>query len=152
MTDLVAAGKSAKTDELKQFGVLPLMKGKDGVWRVILITSRDSGRWTIPKGNPIKGLKPHQAAAQEAEEEAGLIGEISKEPVGTYEFFKRRAGSFELANVTVFSLKVKKQLSSFKEQGIRKIEAFLPADAEDAVMEPGLKSIIGSMTKIRDNS
>ena len=151
MAEVASAGKSAKFDELKQFGVLPLIKGKDGLWRVILITSRDSGRWTIPKGNPIKGLKPHQAAAQEAEEEAGLIGDISKDPIGTYDFFKRREGSFELANVTVFALKVKKQLSTFKEQGIRKIEAFLPADAEEAVMEPGLKSIIRSITQLRSS-
>lgn len=151
MTEVASAGKPAKSDELKQFGVLPLIKGKDGIWRVILITSRDSGRWTIPKGNPIKGLKPHQAAAREAEEEAGLIGEINKEPVGAYEFFKRRAGSFELANVTVFCLKVKRQLPNFKEQGIRKIEAFLPADAEEAVMEPGLKTIIRSAAQIRSN-
>lgn len=151
MTISAPAGKSAKSEDLKQFGVLPLIKGNDGIWRVILITSRDSGRWTIPKGNPIKGLKPHQAAAQEAEEEAGLVGDVSKDPVGAYEFFKRRSGNFELANVTVFSLKVKRQLPSFKEKGVRKIEAFLPADAEEAVNEPGLKSIIRSAVQIRSN-
>lgn len=132
---------------LQQFGVLPLIKGSDGITRVILITSRDSGRWTIPKGNPIKGLKPHECAAREAEEEAGLIGDVDTQPLGEYEFFKRRAGSFELAGVTVFCLKVKRQKTEFKEKGIRQIEAFLPEDAADVVVEPGLKSIIGRVAQ-----
>ena len=93
MAHVETAAKADKKTELKQYGVLPLVKGSDGLWRVILITSRDSGRWTIPKGNPIKGLKPHECAAQEAEEEAGLVGSVDKEPIGQYEFFKRRAGS-----------------------------------------------------------
>jgi 8-oxo-dGTP pyrophosphatase MutT (NUDIX family) len=147
MAHLEQVAKAPKSTELKQFGVLPLMKGSDGAWRVILITSRDSGRWTIPKGNPIKGKKPHEAAAVEAEEEAGLLGDMSKDPIGAYEFFKRREGSFELANVTVYCLKVKRQLSQYKEKGIRKIEAFLPEDAEDAVVEPGLKALIRQATQ-----
>ena len=65
MAQVEIAARDAKASELKQFGVLPLIKGSDGLWRVILITSRDSGRWTIPKGNPIKGLKPHECAAQD---------------------------------------------------------------------------------------
>lgn len=134
--------KASKSAEVKQFGVLPLIKGSDGQWRVILITARDSGRWTIPKGNPVKGMKPHQAAALEAEEEAGLQGDMSKEPIGQYEFFKRRADRFELANVTVYCLKVKLQLPDFKEKSLRRVEAFLPMDAEEAVIEPGLKSLI----------
>lgn len=144
--------KAPKAAQLKQFGVLPLIKGSDGLWRVILITSRDSGRWTIPKGNPMKGLKPHQAAAVEAEEEAGLIGEMSKDPIGEYEFFKRRADSFELANVTVYCLKVKRQLPDFKEKALRRVEAFMPEDAEDAVIEPGLKSLIRDATQKRNKS
>lgn len=142
MVQVEPVTKVPKSTELKQFGVLPLVKGSDGIWRVILITSRDSGRWTIPKGNPIKGLKPQQAAAVEAEEEAGLQGDMSKAPIGQYEFFKRRADTFELANVTVYCLKVKRQLPDFKEKAVRRVEAFLPADAEDAVIEPGLKSLI----------
>lgn len=151
MAHLEPVAKAPKIADLQQFGVLPLIKGSDGRWRVILITSRDSGRWTIPKGNPIKGLKPHQCAAREAEEEAGLVGEVEKEAFGHYEFFKRRAGSFELAHVTVFCLKVKRQMADFKEKGIRKVEAFLPEDAEEAVIEPGLKSIIHLIAQKRDN-
>lgn len=149
---MASPANAAKKTELKQFGVLPLVKGSDGMWRVILITSRDSGRWTIPKGNPIKGKKPHEAAAVEAEEEAGLLGDMSKDPIGDYEFFKRRENSFELANVTVYCLKVKRQLSQFKEKNVRRVEAFLPADAEEAVMEPGLKSLIRLATQKRNKA
>lgn len=149
MAHVEPVAKAPKTAELKQFGVLPLIKGNDGTWRVILITSRDSGRWTIPKGNPIKGMKPREAAAVEAEEEAGLLGDMSKDPIGTYEFFKRRTTGFELAHVTVYSLKVKQQLSEFKEKGLRRVEAFLPDEAEDAIVEPGLKTLIRLATQKR---
>jgi 8-oxo-dGTP pyrophosphatase MutT (NUDIX family) len=152
MVAVASTANAEKNIELKQFGVLPLVKGSDGLWRVILITSRDSGRWTIPKGNPIKGKKPYEAAAIEAEEEAGLLGDMSKDPIGDYEFFKRRENSFELAHVTVYCLKVKRQLSQFKEQHIRQVQAFLPADAEEAVMEPGLKSLIRQATHKRNTA
>jgi 8-oxo-dGTP pyrophosphatase MutT (NUDIX family) len=50
----------------------------------MLLTSRETGRWVIPKGWPSKGLKPREVAASEAYEEAGLVGSI-----GEREFLKR---------------------------------------------------------------
>src|SRR4051812_31246741 len=52
-----------------QFGALPVRRTKDGS-RILLVTSRETGRWIIPKGWPMAGKKPYQAAAQEALEEA----------------------------------------------------------------------------------
>jgi 8-oxo-dGTP pyrophosphatase MutT (NUDIX family) len=57
---------------------LPLMVGGDGVERALLLTSRETKRRVIPKGWPIKGSKPHEAAAQEALEEAGVTGQTSR--------------------------------------------------------------------------
>ncbi|MFM6280510.1 MAG: NUDIX domain-containing protein, partial [Dolichospermum sp.] len=68
--------------------------------RIVLITTRDSGRWTIPKGNPIKGLALYEAAAREALEEGGLIGKVGKDALGVYDFWKRRTGHWELAKVS----------------------------------------------------
>ncbi|MEN9850080.1 MAG: hypothetical protein RL128_243, partial [Pseudomonadota bacterium] len=48
-----------------------------GKVEVLLITSRDTGRWVIPKGWPIDGLAPAQTAAREAWEEAGVEGDIA---------------------------------------------------------------------------
>jgi 8-oxo-dGTP pyrophosphatase MutT (NUDIX family) len=62
---------------------MPVAFGQDGVGRVLLLTSRETKRWVIPKGWPMKGRKPWEAAAQEALEEAGLIGQVSKNRWGT---------------------------------------------------------------------
>jgi ADP-ribose pyrophosphatase YjhB (NUDIX family) len=40
---------------------------------VLLVTSRETGRWIIPKGGPIKGFKPAKTAAREAYEDAGAL-------------------------------------------------------------------------------
>ena len=53
-----------------------------------MIISRDSGRWGIPKGWPMKGRKPHEAAAIEAWEEAGVRGGVRKKPVGRFTYLK----------------------------------------------------------------
>jgi 8-oxo-dGTP pyrophosphatase MutT (NUDIX family) len=74
----------------QQVAALPVVVGDDGIARVLLLTSRKTKRWVIPKGWPMKGLKPHEAAAQEAFEEAGLSGKIGKKRIGRYTYFKRR--------------------------------------------------------------
>ena len=48
--------------------------------RILLITSRGTRRWVIPKGWPMRGLKPQEAAAVEAAEEAGIVGEVEDQP------------------------------------------------------------------------
>eukprot|EP01041_Mallomonas_annulata_P039872 gene39872-biopygen31591 len=57
-----------------QYAALPWRRRADGGVDVLLITSRDTRRWVIPKGWPIKMLKPGPSAAQEAFEEAGVLG------------------------------------------------------------------------------
>ena len=67
-----------------QFAALPYRpKGKSEL-EVMLITSRDTGRWIIPKGWPKNGIPPHDAAAEEAFEEAGVAWKISEQPIGSY--------------------------------------------------------------------
>src|SRR3954453_9512603 len=72
----------------QQMGPLPF-RFDDGQLRVMLITSRETRRWVIPKGWPMRGLKPHRAAERKAYEEAGLKGHIGKASVGVYEYAKR---------------------------------------------------------------
>jgi 8-oxo-dGTP pyrophosphatase MutT (NUDIX family) len=58
----------------------------------MLLTSRGTHRWVIPKGWPMKGRKPAEVASQEAYEEAGLIGQIvGKRPLGSFHYEKRLA-------------------------------------------------------------
>ena len=90
-----------------QVAALPLTIGEDGVTRVLLLTSRETKRWVIPKGWPMKGRKPYEAAAQEALEEAGVTGQAKKKPIGTYTYFKRREAHFDVCRVDVYLLVVK---------------------------------------------
>jgi 8-oxo-dGTP pyrophosphatase MutT (NUDIX family) len=72
-----------------QVGALPI-RFVDGKPEVLLVTSRESKRWVIPKGWPMKGKKNWAAAAQEAKEEAGVVGRTQKKPVGEFVYPKRR--------------------------------------------------------------
>ena len=63
-----------KLDGALQFAALPWRIGKSGTREILLLTSRETHRWVIPKGWPMKGRKPAEVASQEAYEEAGLIG------------------------------------------------------------------------------
>jgi 8-oxo-dGTP pyrophosphatase MutT (NUDIX family) len=66
-----------KTRDSTQFAALPCRTAEDGSRQVMLVTSRETRRWVIPKGWPIKGLKPLKVAVREAYEEAGLVGRIA---------------------------------------------------------------------------
>jgi 8-oxo-dGTP pyrophosphatase MutT (NUDIX family) len=110
---------------------------------VLLISSRDTGRWVIPKGWPIKGLTPSQAAAREAYEEAGLGGQVSKKPIGRFEYDKKMDnGSLLPCKVEVFSLEQMIQHPTWPEQGQRRLQWFPVTEAANAVQEPELKKII----------
>eukprot|EP01037_Dinobryon_pediforme_P043882 gene43882-55248_t len=81
--------KRQSTATSRQVAALPVIKTATGETRVVLMTSRETRRWVIPKGWPITGLKNHEAAAREAFEEVGLVGAIGKKPIGSYQYFKR---------------------------------------------------------------
>ena len=86
-----------------QYAAIPWRIGTAGKREVMLLTSRETRRWVIPKGWPMKGKKPAQAAAQEAYEEAGLVGEIAgKRPIGTYHYSKRTDQGDVLCEVRVY--------------------------------------------------
>src|SRR5215471_8399917 len=81
-----------KVDGSQQFAVLPWRIGERGTREVLLLTSRETHRWVVPKGWPMKGRKPVEVASQEAYEEAGLIGQVvGKRPLGNFYYEKRLA-------------------------------------------------------------
>ncbi len=128
--------------EILQVAALPLVKAEDGARRVVMVTTRGTGRWTLPKGNMMAGLGPHQAAAQEALEEAGLIGHVKKKSIGSYSYWKRLDSFWVLATVMVFPMAVERRVKTFKESGTRLMDEFDFFQAEENVYEPGLKTII----------
>ena len=137
-------GKAARTDEGfgLQYAALPWRAGEVGR-EVLLVTSRDTGRWVIPKGWPMKKKAPHEAAAREAFEEAGVLGEVAEAPLGTYSYLKAFKGELWFrCEVQVFPLEVRQERKRWPEAGERTRRWFPPAEAAQAVAEPELQRLI----------
>lgn len=127
---------------ITQYGVLAFDIAEDGAPRFLLITSRGTGRWVIPRGNPIHGLSPSQSAAQEAYEEAGLTGFVSPDEIGRYEYLKVRRTGPVPATVHVFPLRATVQSSRWPERHQRGTRWFSREEAAESVDEPGLAELI----------
>lgn len=126
----------------RQCGALPWRRTQAGV-EVMLITSRETRRWTVPKGWPMKKLTPQDAAALEAFEEAGVRGAISPAPIGVYPYPKRlRDGTVIRCDVDVFALQVANEAEAWPEQSERDRAWLTPAEAAERVLEPELKALI----------
>jgi 8-oxo-dGTP pyrophosphatase MutT (NUDIX family) len=118
--------------------------------RILLITSRGTRRWVIPKGWPIGGLTPQDGAATEAEEEAGVTGHIEAEPIGSYRYLKREKDEQSRAvQVIVFPFQVDGQSETWKEAGQRSVRWFSVEEAAQAVAEPSLKRLIRNFGEAR---
>lgn len=111
---------------------------------VLLVSSRETGRWVIPKGWPMKGREPHAAAALEAFEEAGVKGTISKTAIGTYNYDKRLSdGDVITCTVEVYPMLVEVELAQWPEREQRTRQWFNLNAAAEAVEEETLKALIG---------
>ncbi|MFY9352453.1 MAG: DUF47 family protein [Sphingobium sp.] len=120
---------------------------------VMLVTSRGTGRWVVPKGNIPVGLPPHSAAAREAMEEAGVEGAICPTPIGSYRYRKRRSnGASLMVDVDVFPLAVTQEHGAWKEQNERERRWFSLTEAAEAVDEPDLRELIRSFDHAEFNA
>ena len=125
-----------------QYAALP-WRLVGGQVEILLITSRETRRWVIPKGWPMRGLKPSDAAAMEASEEAGLAGVIDDHPIGAYRYAKLfKHGRAIEVEVTVFPFLVRYQAADWKEHGQRVFEWAPYQRAALMVAEPALKRLI----------
>jgi 8-oxo-dGTP pyrophosphatase MutT (NUDIX family) len=126
-----------------QFAALPWRIGEGGIREVTLLTTRKTHRWVIPKGWPMIGRKPAEAASLEAYEEAGLIGQIvGKRPVGSFHYEKRLAKKAIVCEVQVFLFRVERQLDDWPEKGQRECKWFDAREATALVEEGGLAEIL----------
>ncbi|MEO6300425.1 MAG: NUDIX hydrolase [Paracoccaceae bacterium] len=118
---------------------------------VLLITSRDTGRWVIPKGWPIPGLDNAQSAAREAWEEAGVEGQTLDQPLGRYLYDKiARPATALPCSVAVFPLQVKTLSKRFPERKQRRRKWFSPSEAALLVAEAELRQLF-EMVALRPN-
>ncbi len=98
----------------RQAGGLPYLQDGVGL-EIVLITSRSSGKWIFPKGVIDPGETPESTAVKEAQEEAGVVGRITGEALGTYE--QEKWGG--LARIDIYPLAVESLLEEWEEQATR---------------------------------
>ena len=136
------SGRPRTVDGIRlQYAALPYRAHND--LEFLLITSRETGRWVVPKGWPMKGKKPHTCAAREALEEAGIEGKIGKSAIGSYRYVKRLSNNASVpCIVDVYPLMVERQLERWREQGQRYLGWFSAAEASSLVDEGDLASLI----------
>jgi 8-oxo-dGTP pyrophosphatase MutT (NUDIX family) len=109
----------------------------------MLVTSRETRRWIIPKGWPKKGKSPHRSAAREAFEEAGVLGAVGKRPVGSFSYEKRlKNGESVECEVRVFPLEVRRQRKEWPERLERRVRWLPASKAAKKVKHPVLSEMI----------
>lgn len=135
--------KKTKPDQpCVQYGALVWRRAKAEL-EVLLVTSRDTGRWIVPKGWPMHKRAPHRTAALEALEEAGVVGKISPDAVGHFRYVKRlKDGVTRLCTVELFPLKAKEEHRRWREKDQRVRRWFPAAEAAELVDEPELRELI----------
>jgi len=138
----VCIGAARKGDVRTQFAALCYrMKGEKV--QVLLVTSRGSRRWIIPKGWPIDGLTPAQSAAREAFEEAGVTGRVHELCLGVFSYAKYVDRSTGLPCLAmVYPLRVKSLGTDYPERGERRRKWFSRKKAAQRIAEPELAHMI----------
>ncbi|MFD1159829.1 NUDIX hydrolase [Roseovarius aestuarii] len=129
----------------RQFQVAALCyREVEGRTEVLLITSRDTGRWILPKGWPMDGMDAPDAALKEAWEEAGVkTGDLDKDPIGAFDYEKRLDDGYESpVHAQVYKVKVVEMTDEFPEADERSLSWFTPDEAANKVKEPGLQEIL----------
>lgn len=129
---------------IEQVGALPYrLTGSAQAVEVLLVTSRDTGRWVVPKGHLMIGKAAYEAAAIEAEEEAGVRGIVAPVPLGHFAYIKRTLGSIDVEmRVELFALDVRETLERWKEMDQRQRRWFTAAEAAVTVDEADLGELI----------
>jgi 8-oxo-dGTP pyrophosphatase MutT (NUDIX family) len=132
-----------------QYGALPYRFTPHAALEILLVTTRQTRRWIIPKGWPIKGLRPAKSAAREAFEEARVRGKISAKPLGLFTSEKAldAAGVQATCEVRVFPLLVKRQSEVWPEFEQRMVQWVEPSKAASLIREPDLKRIVATFVK-----
>ncbi len=150
MNKVVFGPQRPKIEYAKQLAALPWRLTGAGDVEFLMVTSRVSQRWLLPKGWPMAGKTLQQAAAQEAFEEAGVTGKMARQPVGRYRYEKlMKDGSVIPCTVICFALKVIRELPDWPEDTQRLRQWFSPPDAASSVFEPALAELLASANLLK---
>jgi len=134
-----------------QYGALPYRLAETNSLEILLVTTRQTRRWIIPKGWPIKGLKPSQSAAREAYEEAGVRGKVGAKSIGVFCWEKRMEEGVGVTpcEVRVFPMLVKRHFDLWPEAHEREARWFDARAAVAVVKIDGLRELIETFLKKR---
>ncbi len=137
-------GPTMSSKAVRQFAALPVRVAAAGHVEIMLLTSRGTRRWVIPKGWPMSGLSASRAASREAFEEAGLEGVVDSDiPFGRYSYQKRlKDGVCRTIEVDVFLFKVSRQRKNWPEKRQRRTCWYDAATASSLVNEPELADLL----------
>jgi 8-oxo-dGTP pyrophosphatase MutT (NUDIX family) len=133
-----------------QYGALPYRFTPMAALEILVVTTRQSRRWIVPKGWPIKRLTPSKSAAREAFEEAGVRGKIGARAIGVFRYKKTTAeknGADPDYEVKIFPLLVRRQSAAWPEYGQRVVQWVDPEKAISLIREPELKTIVEKFAK-----
>ncbi|MEM7519675.1 MAG: NUDIX hydrolase [Pseudomonadota bacterium] len=135
--------KGARKRDLRtQFAAL-CYRIRRGKVQVLIITSRRTKRWIMPKGWPMAGKTPGQSAAQEAWEEAGVKGKVSEVCMGIYAYGKVMAAGEDLPCIAMlYPLEVKSLSKVYPESTERSRRWVSPKRASRMVVEPELARML----------
>lgn len=127
----------------QQYGALCYRLSNKRGLEILLMTSRETKRWVIPKGWPMPGKQSPDVAAQEAYEEAGVQGAVEDQPLGSFRYMKTLKDGLKVeCRVQVYALAVSAMVRNFKEKGERKLEWVSCQEAARRVKETELRDII----------
>jgi 8-oxo-dGTP pyrophosphatase MutT (NUDIX family) len=125
-----------------RYAALPIRKSRSGT-EVLLVTTRKRRHWIVPKGRREKQCEAHITAANEAFEEAGVVGKIQKQPLVTFSLSQqRRKRRKRKVIVKVFRLSVRKQLKQWRERGERRLRWLTPKQAANKIRYKPLKAVL----------
>ena len=133
-----------------QYAALPWRKTKRGL-EILLITSRTTKRWIVPKGWPLKKCTPAECAAYEALEEAGVIGTVARKALGTFLYDKRRkSGKLVICKVEVYPMEVTTRRRNWMERDVREWRWCNCAEALELVGDAGLQKLIAKFARLAE--
>ncbi|MDQ7080725.1 MAG: NUDIX hydrolase [Paracoccaceae bacterium] len=132
-----------KTGRGTQYAALCFRVHKKRGCEILLVTSRGTRRWIPPKGWPMPDTPPHESAAIEALEEAGVAGAVLPYALDRYKYHRPPGDRHNISHEAyIFPLRVTRQHRNFKEKGQRRVKWFSQKRAAKMVREPKLKKII----------
>lgn len=140
--------KAEKGKSIRQVAAIPYRLNDVGRPEVMVITSRTTKRFVVPKGWPMKGKSGRKAATIEARQEAGVLGKTLKKPAGSYSYWKRVSNCFVRVDVKVFLMTVSEVSLKWEERKRRRRAWLSPSEAAMLIDEPELASMVAAIDSL----